>query len=159
MVEALLASVHCPCTAEQLARALDWTLQQTTDALGRLQARLVNTGQTLQQTGHHTYTLAPRPAIVDEAQIGRCLRQQRDSFDPVAARVLHRVLTRPGRQRTRGSLDGPDERAAADRLIAAGMVDEKAGMLKPTPRTEATFGTRPAPRVVPIASIQTLLKH
>ena len=75
MVEALLASVHCPCTAEQLARALDWTLQQTTDALGRLQARLVNTGQTLQRAGHHTYTLAPRPAIVDEAQIGRCLRQ------------------------------------------------------------------------------------
>src|ERR1035438_10672345 len=78
MVEALLASVHCPCTAEQLARALDWTLQQTTDALGRLQARLVNTGQTLQQTGHHTYTLAPRPRTVCKYPIGRRVRPRPD---------------------------------------------------------------------------------
>ena len=58
-VEALLASVHEPCTAHQLACGLRWTLERTIDALRRLEANLANTGQTVEHLGHHTYALGP----------------------------------------------------------------------------------------------------
>ena len=156
-VEALLASVCEPCIAQQLASALDWGLPRTTDALNRLGARFATTGQTLQQLGHQTYALAPRPGIVDEAQIARCLRQHRQRLDPVSARVLHRALTRPGRERARNTLEGPEE-LAARRLIAAGILEDKAGLLRPTERTEVTFGICSIRRRGSSPSIQTLLE-
>ena len=63
-VEALLASVHEPCTAHQLACGLRWTLERTIDALRRLEANLANT-QTVKETGHQhlharTATRAPQ---------------------------------------------------------------------------------------------------
>jgi hypothetical protein len=48
-VEAILASVHEPCTAHQLACGLRWTLERTIDALRRLEANLANTGQTVER--------------------------------------------------------------------------------------------------------------
>lgn len=84
LVEALLASVHAPCTAQQLAIALGWTLPRTIAALHRLARRLASTGQTLQQLGHQTYAPAPRAGILDRAQIARCARD-RKRIDPIAA--------------------------------------------------------------------------
>jgi hypothetical protein len=143
MIEALLASVHAPCTAQQLATALGWPLPRTTAALHRLNRRLWNTGQELQQLGHQTYALAPRTGILDRAQIARCARD-RKRIDPVAAGVLHRALTRPDRERTRDQLQSTAEHAAADWLIATGVLEEKATALRPTGRTESMFGIHPS---------------
>jgi len=141
MIEALLASVHVPRTAQQLATALGWTLPRTVAALRRLDRRLASTGQTLQQLGHQTYALALRAGVLDRAQIARCARD-RKRIDPVAAGVLYRALTRPDRERTREQLQSTAEHAAADWLIAAGVLEERAGALRPTGRTESTFGIR-----------------
>ena len=46
--------------------------------------------------------------------------------------VLHRTLTRPLEERPRDALRSPAEHAAAGRLIAAGLLEEKAGRLWPT---------------------------
>jgi hypothetical protein len=73
--------------------------------------------------------------------------------------VLHRALTRPGIERARDQLQSVDERAAADWLIAAGILEEKAGLLRPTPRTEAIFGIRPSQYGGPIPGINTLLER
>jgi hypothetical protein len=158
-VEALLASVHAPCTAQQLACALDWTLLRTTAALHRLDMRLASTGQTLQQLSHQTYALAPRAGIVDRAQMARCACNRSQRIDPVTAGVLHRALTRPDGQRTRDQLQSADEHAAADRLIAAGILEEKAGTLRPTRWGESTFGIRPSRNGGPIPGIKTLLER
>jgi hypothetical protein len=39
-----------PCTAQQLARGLGWTLTRTVDALQRLEESLADTGQILTRT-------------------------------------------------------------------------------------------------------------
>jgi hypothetical protein len=100
-VEALLASVKEPCTAQQFASGLGWTLDRTVDALQRLEASLANTGQTLTRLGHHSYTLGPRPGLVTDREIARCLRHNREPLDLTAAAVLHRALTRPRQERAR----------------------------------------------------------
>jgi hypothetical protein len=56
-----------------------------------------------------------------------------------AAALLHRALTQPGEECTRDALRSPAEHAAAARLIAAGLLEEKAGVPWPTQRAEATF--------------------
>ena len=61
------------------------------------------------------------------------------ALDVTAAAVLHRALTRPRRERARDALRNPAEHAAANRLIAAGLLEDDHGVLLPTPRTEATF--------------------
>lgn len=58
-IEALLTSVREPCTAQQLASGLGWTLTRTIDALQHLEASLANTGQSLTRLGHHIYALGP----------------------------------------------------------------------------------------------------
>jgi hypothetical protein len=83
------ASVREPCTAQQLACGLGWTLQQTVCALQRLEASLANTGQILTRLGHHSYTLGPRPRLVTDREIARCLRHSREPLDLTAAAVLH----------------------------------------------------------------------
>jgi hypothetical protein len=99
----------------------------------------------VERLGHHTYALAPRPGIVDKRQIARCVRHDRKPLDLAAARVLHRALTRPGKERTRAALGSPAERAAAARLVAGGLLEEKAGVYWPTQRAEATFAANPTP--------------
>jgi hypothetical protein len=141
-VEALLASVHEPCTAHQLACGLRGTLERTTAALRRLERNLATTGQTVERLGHHTYALAARPGIVTPAEITRCMRHDHKPLDLAAASVLRRALTRPGKERTREALS-PAERAAVPRLIAVGLLEEKAGVYWPTQRAEATFAATP----------------
>jgi hypothetical protein len=142
-VEALLASVKEPCTAQQLASGLGWTLDRTVGALQRLEASLADTGQTLTRLGHHSYTLGPRPQIVNDREIARCLRHNHEPLDLTAATVLHRALTRPPKERAREALRSPAEHAAAERLIAAGLLEDDHGVLRPTPRAEATFRAPP----------------
>ena len=79
-VEALLASVREPCTAQQLASGLGWTLDRTVDALKRLEASLANTGQILTRLGHHSSTLGPRAGLVNDREIARCLRHNREPW-------------------------------------------------------------------------------
>jgi hypothetical protein len=64
-VEALVASVSEPCTAQQLACGLGWTLNRTVGALRRLEASRANTGQILTRLGHHSDALGPRPRLVE----------------------------------------------------------------------------------------------
>lgn len=86
-VEALLTSVREPCTAQQLATGLGWTLNRTVDALQRLEASLANTGQILSRLGHHRYTIGPRPELVNSREIARCLRHHHEPLDLTAAAV------------------------------------------------------------------------
>jgi hypothetical protein len=139
----MLVSVRAPCTAQQLARGLGWTQARTVDALQQLEGSLANTGQTLARLGHHSYTLGPRPGLLNDREIARCLRHNREPLDLAAAAVLHRALTCPRENRARGALTNPAEHAAAERLIAAGLLDDDHGFLRPTPRAEATFPGAP----------------
>ena len=125
---------------------LGWTLNRTVGALRRLEASLANTGQILTRLGHHSYALGPRPRLVDDRQIARCLRHNHTPLDVTVAAVLHRALTRPREERAREALRNPAERAAAERLIAAGLLEDNNGVLRPTPRAEATFRAPPDPR-------------
>jgi hypothetical protein len=86
---------------------LGWTLNRTVGALQRLEANLANTGQILTRLGHHSYLLGPRPRLVDDRQIARCLRHDHKPLDVTAATVLHRVLTRPREERARDALRSP----------------------------------------------------
>jgi hypothetical protein len=157
-VEALLVSVHGPCTAHQLACGLRWTLERTIDALRRLERNLATTGQTVERLGHHTYALAARPGIVTPAEVARCVRHDHKPLDLAAASVLHRVLTRPGKERTREALS-PAERAAVARLIAVGLLQEKAGVYWPTQRAEATFEATPRRQLAAVPSEQSALER
>jgi hypothetical protein len=141
-VEALLASVKEPCTAQQLATGLGWTLTRTIDALQHLEESVANTGQILTRLGHNSYTLGPRPGLVNDREIARCLRHGYEQLGLTAAAVLHRALTRPRQERTREALRSLAEHVAADRLIAAGLLKDDHGALRPTPRAEATFQAR-----------------
>jgi hypothetical protein len=146
-VEAMLATVKEPCTAQQLARGLGWTLTRTVDAVDQLEASLANTGQILTRLGHHRYMLGPRPGLLHRRQIARCcLRYTREPLDLAAAAVLHGALTCPREGRARDALRNPAEHAAAERLIASGLLEDDHGFLRPTPRAEATFRASPAPR-------------
>jgi hypothetical protein len=141
----MFASVREPCTASQLASGLEWTLPRTIDALEHLEAALANTGQIL-RIGHHSYTLSPRPGLLHHREIARCLRHTRDPLDLPAAAVLHRALTCSREDRARDALRKPAEHAAADRLIAARLLEDDHGVLRPTPLAEATFRAAPEPR-------------
>jgi hypothetical protein len=145
-VEALLASLKEPCTAQQLACGLGWTLNRTVDALQRLEASLANTGQILTRLGHHSYTLGPRPGLVNDREIARCLRHNREPLDLTAAAVLHRALTCSREDRARDALSSTAEHTAADRLIAAGLLEDDHGVLRPATRAEATFRASPDSR-------------
>ncbi len=43
---------------------------------------------------HSSYTLGPRPGILNDREIARCLRHDHEPLDLTAAAVLHRALTR-----------------------------------------------------------------
>jgi len=142
-VEAMLASVREPCAAQQLARGLGWTLTRTIDALQRLERSLADTGQILTRVGHHNYTLRPRPGLLHDREIARCRRHSPEPLDLTAAVVLHRAFTCPREDGVRDALMNPAEHAAAGQLIAAGLLEDDHGFLRPTPRAEATFRATP----------------
>jgi hypothetical protein len=60
-----------------------------------------------------------------------------------AAALLHRALTCSREDRAHDALSSPAEHAAAERLIAAGLLEDDHGVLRPTPRAEATFRAPP----------------
>jgi hypothetical protein len=112
-------------------------------ALQRLEVILANTGQILARLGHHSYALGPRPGLVNDRETTRCLRHNHEPVDLTAATVLHRALTRPPEERAGEALHSPTEHAAAERLIAVGLLEDHNGVLRPTPRAEATFRAPP----------------
>jgi hypothetical protein len=61
---------------------------------------------------------------------------------PHRAAVPHRALTRPPEERTREALRSPAEHVAADRPIA-GLLEGDHGVVRLTPRAEATFRAPP----------------
>jgi hypothetical protein len=63
-LEALLADHRDPCTLQQPAAALEWTLDRVLAAAGQLESRLGNTGQTLERHGHHTLALRARKQLI-----------------------------------------------------------------------------------------------
>lgn len=139
VLEALLADDRDPCTLRQLAGALEWTLDRVLAAATRLEARLPNTGQTLERHGHHTLAVRARTHLIPAGAKGRCRRQASGPVDIATASVLYRVLTVDRRARTWENLAAPDEVDAAHRLIAAGLIEEYGFALQPTARCDATF--------------------
>lgn len=146
-LEALLADHRDPCTLQQLAGALEWTLDRVQAAAARLESRLANTGQTLERHGHHTLALRARSSLIAPGAQGRCQRHAPGSTDIATARVLHRVLTASRNERSWEHLAAPHETTAAQRLIAAGLIERCGAALQATPRCDATFGitARPEP--------------
>ena len=71
----------------------------------------------------------------------RCLQHNREPLNLIAAAVLHRALTCSREDRARDGLTSPAEHTAAQRLIATGLLEDDRGVLRPTPRAEATFRT------------------
>lgn len=143
-VEALLTSVNEPCTVQQLACGLGWTLDRTLGALRRLEASLANTGLTPEE--HRTPNLRARSSTSDRQRAAdRSLHPARpQALNATAAGVLHRALTRPRTERTREALRSLAEHAAATALIAAELlIEDNAGVLWSTQRTEATFEATP----------------
>lgn len=138
-LEALLADHREPCTLQQLAGALEWTLDRVLAAAARLEARLANTGQTLERHGHHTLALRARAHLIPSGAQGRCHRQAPGAIDIATARVLHRILTAGRSERTWRDLATPEETDAAKRLIAAGLIEQRGFALQATPRCDATF--------------------
>jgi hypothetical protein len=124
---------------QQLAGALEWTLDRVLAAAARLETRLANTGQTLERHGHHTLALRARTNLIPHGAKGRCHRQAPGPIDLAAARVLYRVLTANRQQRTWDDLATADEIDAVQRLIAAGLIEEYGFALQPTARCDATF--------------------
>jgi hypothetical protein len=140
VLEALLANHRDPCTLQQLAGALEWTLDRVLGAAARLEARLANTGQTLERHGHHTLALRARTRLIPHDAKARCHRQTPGPIDTATARILHRVLTANRDERARDELADPEEVDAAQRLIAAGLIEDYGGALQATRRCDATFG-------------------
>jgi hypothetical protein len=138
-LEALLAAHRAPCTIQQLAGALEWTLDRVLAAAARLEARLANTGQTLDRHGHHTLALRTRANLIPHGAKGRCHRQAPGPIDVAAARALYHILTATRRERTWEDLAAPDETDAAQRLLAAGLIEQHGSALQPTARCDATF--------------------
>jgi hypothetical protein len=87
--------------------------------------------------------LRPRAGLLHNREIGRCLRHTREPLDLTTAAVLHRALTCSREHRARGALGNPAEHAAADRLIAARLLEDDHGYLRPTGLAEATFRAVP----------------
>src|SRR5450755_3996887 len=87
--------------------------------------------------------LRPRAGLLHNREIGRCLRHTCEPLDLTTAAVLHRALTCSREDRARDALSNPAEHAAADRLIAARLLEEDHGFLRPTPVAEATFRAAP----------------
>jgi hypothetical protein len=104
---------------------------------------LANTGQILTRLGHHSYTLGPRPGLLNDREIARCLRHNREPLDLTAAAVLHRGADQPARRARPRTSPQPPEHAAVERLIAARLLENDHGVLRPTPRAEATFRHTP----------------
>jgi hypothetical protein len=93
----------------------------------------------LERHGHHTLALRARADLIPHGAKGRCHRQASGPIDVAAARVLHHILTANRRERTWGNLAAPDETDAAQRLLAAGLIQEYGSALQPTARCHATF--------------------
>jgi hypothetical protein len=88
---------------------------RTIDALQHLEASLGNTGQILTRLGHHSYTLRPRPGLVNDREMARCLHHNREPLDLTAAAVLHCALTCSREDRARDALSSPVVGTAAER--------------------------------------------
>ena len=87
------------------------------------------------------------------------MRHDHKPLDLAAASVLHRALTRPSNERTREALGSPAERAAVARLIAVGLLEEKAGVYWPTQRAEATFAATPRRQFAAVPIEQSALER
>ena len=87
------------------------------------------------------------------------MRHDHKPLDLAAASVLHRALTRPRKERTREALGSPAERAAVARLIAVGLLEEKAGVYWPTQRAEATFAATPRRQFAAVPIEQSALER
>jgi hypothetical protein len=105
--------------------------------------RMIAASLILTRLGHHSYTLGPRPGLLNDREIARCLRHNREPLNLIAAAVLHRALTYSWEDRARDALSSPAEHTAAQRLIAAGLLEDDHSVLRPTPRAEATFRAPP----------------
>ena len=88
---------------------------------------------------------AARPQVRTIFMDGRGASYQ-EPLDVAAATVLHGALTCPREDRARDALTDLAEHEAAKRLIAARLLEDDHGFLRPTPRAEATFRAAPEPR-------------
>ena len=86
------------------------------------------------------------------------MRHDHKPLDLAAASVLHRALTRPTKERTHEAIS-PAGRAAVARLIAVGLLEEKAGVYWPTQRAEATFAATPRRQFAAVPTEQSALER
>ena len=114
--------------------ALSWLYaNRTVDALKRLEAILANNRPDPSHDSDTTTTRSDHDrGSSTTREIARCLRHIREPLDLTAAAVLHCALVRPRQERARDALRSLAEHAAAERLIAAGLLEDD-----PRPTTNA----------------------
>lgn len=138
---ALLADLARPCTLEQIAEVLRWSLARATAALEALEERLADSGQAIEPTGRHTYRLAPRDHLLSDTERRRAHQAPAGPLTQDAAAILHQIIEGPRRRRYRDNFTTPGSRPAIERLLAADLVwEDDATALWPTDRALLTLG-------------------
>ena len=107
-LEALLADDRDPCMLQQLAGALQWTLDRIHAARRPARSASCEHGHTLQRHGHHTLALRARTHLIAPDAKGR-RRHASGPIDLATARVLYRILTANRDQCTWDDVAAPDE--------------------------------------------------
>ena len=127
-IEAALAEHPGSFSRDDLAGALEWTLERVDRALNALEERLKPTGRRLRKIGWHRYTLGPNLAILTAPERARLARTTTNRLAPKDYETLYQILYGWTRQAFR--LD--DETASLGTLATHGLIESDRGPLELT---------------------------
>lgn len=118
-IEAALAEPPGSFTRDDLAGALEWTLQRVDQALNALEERLQPTGRRLRTIGWHRYTLGPNLAILTAPERARLNRTTTNRLARKEYQTLYQIFYGWNRPAFRLA----DERASLDTLTTHGLIN------------------------------------
>ena len=144
-VEAALAEPPGSFTRDDLAGALEWTLERVDQALNALQARLHPTGRRIRMIGWHRYTLGPNLAILTAPERARLNRTTTNRLVRKEYETLYQVLYGWNRQAFRLA----DERASLDTLATHGLINTAPGRLELSADVAFSLRLDPTPTTDP----------
>ncbi len=124
-VEAALAEPPGSFTRDDLAGALEWTLERVDRALNALDVRLQPTGLRLRVIGWHHYTLGPNLAILAAPERARLTRTSTNRLARKELQTLYHISY--GWDRI--AAFRIDQRASIEPLITHGLIETDGGCL------------------------------
>ena len=135
-IEAALAEHPGSFSRDDLAGALEWTLERVDRALNALEERLRPTGRRLRMIGWHRYTLGPNLAILTAPERARLARTSTNRLGGKDYEALYQIFygwTRPAFRHA-------DERASLDTLANHGLINTDRSPLELS--ADVTFSLR-----------------